>query len=159
MRDLQTVFTMHNQLQNWSCSASAHEFIAKLHGAIELDAHPLQNLDAAGRAGFQFEEFLNSLGFTGRDDHLTPTQCIHTFEQECAGGRFPLVSVLSDLGTNHSYWHIVVAAPSCEGIGLADPAKRSFTTLGTTETLTFLNRLSHAIPNRPKINVLTYKTQ
>jgi len=159
MNTTESVFTHHKQLHDWSCSASAHEFIAKLHEKIELDAYPLQHSSTSERAGFQFEEFLNTHGCTGHDDHLTPQECIDTFQKEISDGRYPLVSVLSDLGTNHSYWHIVAATHTCQGIGLADPAKQVFMTQNMNDTLSYLESLSRSVPNRPKIHVLTYRNK
>ena len=72
MRDIQTVLKAHNQLHGWSCAASAHEFIAKIHEKIGLADYPLQNDPTSQRGGFQFEAFLSSIGFAGHDDHLLP---------------------------------------------------------------------------------------
>lgn len=119
MRDIQTVLKAHRQLHGWSCAASAHEFVAKVHDKFDLADYPLQNDSASQRGGFQFEAFLNDIGFTGHDDHLLPQDAINTFAKENAEQRFPLVSILAGLDTASTYWHIVVAVPSGVEVALA----------------------------------------
>jgi len=155
MRDIHTVLRVHRQLYAWSCAASAHEFIAKVHEKIALDDYPLQNDPASQRGGFQFEAFLNSIGFTGHQDHLQPQDATKLFATEIAQRRFPLVSILRGIGTGSTYWHIVVAVPSGVEVALADPAKQSLITQNTTETLTLLEAVVTAVPGRDRIHFLT----
>jgi hypothetical protein len=157
MRDIQTVLKAHRQLHGWSCAASAHEFIAKIHEKIDLADYPLQNDPASQRGGFQFEAFLNSIGFTGHDDHLPPPDAAKLFATEIAQQRFPLVSILAGIGTGSTYWHIVVAVPSGAEVALADPAKQALITQTTAETLTLLQAVVVAVLGRDKIHFLTYR--
>jgi hypothetical protein len=112
MRDIQYVLEAHRQLYDWSCAASAHEFVAKIHEKIGLADYPLQNDLASQGGGFQFEAFLRSIGFTGYEDNLTPPDVAKLIAAEIAQRRFPLVSVFVGKGTRTNYWHIVVAVPS-----------------------------------------------
>jgi hypothetical protein len=159
MKDIQTVLKTHRQLHGWSCAASAHEFIAKIQDTIDLADYPLQNDPASQKGGFQFEAFLNSIGFTGNDDRLLPQNAINTFAKENAEQRFPLVSILAGLGTGSTYWHIVVAVPSGAEVALADPAKQALITHTTEETLALLQAVAAAVRGREKIHFLTYRDQ
>lgn len=154
MRDIQNVLQVHRQLPCWSCAASAHEFIAKIHEKIGLTDYPLQNDPASQGRGFQFESFLNSIGFTGHDDHLPPTDATNRFAIEIAQQRFPLVSIPTSKGTS---CHIVVAVPSGAEVALADPAKKVLITQTTAETLALLQAVVAALPGRDKIHFLTYR--
>ena len=157
MRDIQIVLKSHHQLHGWSCAASAHELIAKIHEKIDLADYPLQNDPASQRGGFQFEAFLNSIGFIGHDDLLLPQDAVMLFAKEIAQQRFPVVSILAGLGTVSTYWHIVVVVPSGAELALADPAKQALITQTTAETLTLLQAIVAAVPGRDKIHFLTYR--
>jgi hypothetical protein len=157
MRNIQTVLKAHCQLYRWSCAASAHEFIAKIHEQIGLDDYPLQNDPTSQKGGFQFEAFLNSYRFTGHDDHLPPPDAAKLFTTEIAQQRFPLVSILAGIGTGSTYWHIVVAVSSGAEVALADPAKQALITQTTAETLALLQAVVAAVPGRNKIHFLTYQ--
>lgn len=157
MTKVATLLNVHRQLHDWSCSASAHEFIAKLHGKLNETEFPLQNDPASHKGGFQFEAFLNGVGFTGHDNHLLPQDALNTFAEEDAEGRFPLVSIIAGLGTQHAYWHIAVAIPFEGDVILVDPAKQDFITHDSGETLRLLRAISAAVRGRDKIHFLTYR--
>ena len=157
MKDIPSLLKVHRQLHDWSCSASAHEFIAKLHGKLNDSDFPLQNDPTSQRGGFQFEAFLNGIGFTGCDDHFLPPDALHMIARETSDGRFPLVSILTGLGTAATYWHIVVAVPSGAEVALVDPAKQAYITSTTAETLRLLRNVAIAVPGRDKIHLLTYR--
>jgi hypothetical protein len=157
MKDIQSLLKAHKQLYSWSCSASAHEFIAKLHDKLNEADFPLQNDPASEKSGFQFESFLNGIGFTGHDDSQLPQDALGTFSKETTEERFPLVSILAGLGTSSTHWHIVVAVPSGAEVSLVDPARQAFITQSSAETLNLLQHVSDAVPKREKIHFLTYK--
>jgi hypothetical protein len=147
----------HRQLHNWSCSASAHEFAAKLHGNLGYGEFPLQQDPSSQKGGFQFEAFLNSVGFTGTDHNELPEDAFNLLASETAAGRYPLVSILAKLGAGSSFWHIVVAVPSKAGVALVDPAQQNLIASGSIETLELLKATALAVPNRPRIHFLTYE--
>jgi hypothetical protein len=92
---VEKLFKVHDQRADWSCSASAHEFMAKLHEKVPASEYPLQSdTKAAHKAGFQFESFLNEHGFTGHDEGLPPADAVKQFKNETAEKRFPLVSLV-----------------------------------------------------------------
>lgn len=156
MKDIPTILKTHKQLHGWSCSASAHEFIAKLHDKLNEAEFPLQDDPASEKGGFQFESFLNGIGFAGHDDHQLPQDALDTFTKETTEERFPLVSILAGLGKSSTYWHIVVAVPSGAEVALVDPARQAFITQNRAETLKLLQDVSAAVPGREKIHFLTY---
>lgn len=159
MKELAPVLKAHKQLPGNFCSASAHEFIAKLHGKIGEKEFPLQNDPKSENAGFQFESFLNGFGFSGKNQDAPPQAALDTIGKETAQSRFPLVSIIVGLGTSSTYWHIVVAVPLKGQVALVDPAKQDFITHNSAETLKFLQAVSAAVPGRDKINFLTYAEQ
>jgi hypothetical protein len=73
---VEKLFKEHDQRADWSCSASAHEFVAKLHGKIAASDYPLQSdAKAAHKTGFQFEPFFNKHGFTSPWWRLATGSC------------------------------------------------------------------------------------
>jgi hypothetical protein len=144
--DIQTVLKTHSQLHPWSCAASAYEFIAKLYEKIGVNDYPLQNVPASQKGGFEFEVFLTSIGLTGCERHLQPSDAMKLFAAETAQQRFPLVSVLAGAGAGSHHWHI-----------LADPARNSLITQTTEETLALLDATVAAVPGRDEIHLLTYQ--
>jgi len=157
MKDIPTLLKAHKQLHGWSCSASAHEFIAKLHDKLSETDFPLQDDPTSERGGFQFETFLNGIGLTGHDDHQLPQGALDTLTKETAEEHFPLVSILAGLGTASTYWHILVAVPSGAQVALVDPARQDFITHDSAETLELLEAVSASVPGREKIHFLTYQ--
>ena len=154
-----TLLSTHRQLHCWSCSASAHEFLGKLHGKVGDSDSPLQNLSSSQKGGFQFESFLNSIGFTGKDSHELPKDAVTLLLAEVTQGRFPLVSVLAGVGTSSTDWHIVVAVPvNSGGVALVDPATQTVLASDSADTLRVFEQTTNAVPGRPKIHVLTYST-
>jgi CRISPR/Cas system-associated protein endoribonuclease Cas2 len=152
------LFKNHDQRGDWSCSASAHEFMAKLHGKVPASDYPLQSdAKAAHKAGFQFESFLNEHGFTGHDESLPPADAVKRFENETAEKRFPLVSLVGTNIEGKPAAHIVVAVPVENGVALADPGKKTLITKNSDETRAVLENVSKAIPDRPNIHCLFYK--
>ena len=155
---VEKLFGEHEQRAKWSCSASAHEFIAKLLGKIKPSDYPLQsNAEASHKGGFQFESFLNEIGLSGHDEHLPPTDAVHRLENETAANRYPLVSLVEQDRSGKQTAHIVVAVPEQDGVALADPQGKTLITRNSEETRALLERVSKAIPDRPKIHCLFYK--
>jgi hypothetical protein len=157
---IEELFKNHEQRGDWSCSASAHEFMAKLHGKIPASEYPLQSdAKAAHKGGFQFESFLDEHGFTGHDEHLPPADAVKRFENETTAQRFPLVSLVRRDAEGNGVAHIVVAVPVESGVALADPGKRTLITKNSDETQALLEDVSKAIPDRPKIHCLFYEAK
>jgi hypothetical protein len=155
---VEKLFKEHDQRADWSCSASAHEFVAKLHGKVPACEYPLQSdAEAAHKAGFEFESFLNEHGFTGHDEHSPPADAVKQFENETAEKRFPLVSLVGKNAEGKSVAHIAVAVPGENGVALADPGKKTLITRNSDETRELLENVSGAIPDRPNIHCLFYK--
>ena len=153
---IKSVLAVHRQRANWSCSASAHEFIGKLHGKIPISDVPLQDLPTSHKGGFQFEDFLNSIGYTGTEMWLPPSEALELLKLETARGRFPLVSVFDNYHDGKINFHIVVGIPVVDGVAIADPAKQKFIAEDSATTLDLLNQTVAAVQNRPKINLLIY---
>ncbi len=151
------VVKSHEQKHQYSCSASGHEFIMKLHEKIKPDDFPLQiNMFNQGK-GFQFEAFLNQNGFSGQDSSsgtegvwFSPLDATNTIGVEVLKGYFPLVSL-----PQGSDFHIYVAIPNgFGGFGLFNPAAKSFRTQYDTETIPLLKSATNV--NRPNVHLLLY---
>lgn len=149
--ETQRVLNVHEQkdLQNL-CSASAHELIGKLHGKIQPDAYPLQSCTKSLRAGFEFEWFLNELGFTGETLHKSPQETAKILTHETAEGRYPLVSWVAGEKA-----HILIALHKTAQVALYDPGTHEFESENNVRTLEFLKGI--VSPHRPLIHQLTYK--
>jgi hypothetical protein len=156
-RDIGTLLKNHRQLRNETCSASAYEFLAKLHSRIADNEFPLQSSPTSDRAGFEFQPFLERIGFTGAQNHQPPLETLETLARETSAERFPLVSILTELQSSTSRWHIVVAVPIGVEVALVDPASQQFLTRSSDETLKLFQRVTAAIPARPDIHFLTYR--
>ena len=155
---VEKLFHEHKQLADWSCSASAYEFIAKLHGKVPPSEYPLQgDAKASHKAGFGFEAFLNERGFTSHDEGLPPKDAVDRFENETIASRFPLVAIAQQDSSGRQTAHIVVAVPGESGVALADPQNKTLITRNSDETRALLERVSKAIPDRPNIHCLFYK--
>jgi hypothetical protein len=150
---IKEVMSTHHQFAGLTCSASAHEFIAKLHKKISPQDFPLQNAPDSDKAGFQFQTFLAKIGFVQKNDNLLPDEAFHEIKCETSKGRFPLVAIYSEDKVNI---HIVVAVQDGNDVVLVDPAKQSQISNSDSETLDILNKNVNANASRPKINFLTY---
>ena len=154
--NIKAVLAAHKQKADWSCSASAHEFIGKLHGKVPLSDFPLQDLPLSHKGGFQFEDFLNSIGYTGTNTSVPPSVALELLKLETASGRFPLVSVFDSNHDGNISFHIVVAIPVLDGVALVDPAKQNVIAHDSATTLALLKQTVAAVPNRTEINLLKY---
>src|SRR6266705_3337769 len=121
---LSALLGAHKQVHDWSCSASAHESLAKLQGKINHTDFPLQNAPDSHKAGFQYEGFLNQHGLAGKDSHHLPKDAVALLLAETQHGRYPLVSLLARVTPSGRDWHILVAVPVQGGVALADPAEQ-----------------------------------
>ncbi len=153
-KDINKLLKAHKQLHAWSCSASAHEFVGKLHDKVKDSDFPLQNDPASEKGGFQFESFLNGIGLTAKDTHLPPEDALKAVAEETAKERFPLISIRA--GTA---WHIAVAVPTDSGVGLVDPARQDFIARDSKETLKLLKETAAAVKGRDTIHLLTYRAK
>ena len=155
--DPQTIFKTHKQSAGYSCAASAHEFLAKLHDKLPASEFPLQgDTKAAHQAGFQFQSFLDGIGFVGHEDWLEPQALLDLLADESKQGRYPLVSICTRHDRTGNYWHIVLASLKDGEVALIDPAMRGLRTHNNAETLDLL-KFSASIPTRNnKVGFLTY---
>lgn len=147
----------HRQLDlQKTCSASAHEFVAKLHGKLGDNEFPLQCKPAvANLAGFQFESFLNGIGFTGRPGRVRLANAIALLEAEVSNGRYPLVSLACRDSAGNLHFHIVVAVPANGGVGLVDPGLQEVIANCSSQSL---RKLEETEKERPVIDILTYSS-
>jgi len=157
----------HFQMRQHSCSASAHEFIMKLHDKIKPDDFPLQVDPSCERKGYEFETFLNECGFTGVDENgntegrrLGPEDAIKRIRWEVCRERYPLVAVATTFNSQLAAYpthliHIYVAARNIPtgDIGLFDPALKGFHTNSEAETLKLFERVLKSNGQQPHLLV------
>lgn len=91
------VLPAHRQLEDWSCSVSAFEFVAKLYGLIRLDVFPLQSDPANQRKGFAESSLLADVGLKGSDDYYDVASAVTLIQSELASGRHPDITFTSPL--------------------------------------------------------------
>ena len=106
--------------------------------------------------GFQFEDFLNSIGYTGAGTNLPPSEALELLKLETTNGRFPLVSIFDSYYDGKINFHILVAIPVADGVALVDPAKQNVVAQDSSTTLDLLKQTVAAVPNRTEINLLKY---
>lgn len=151
MENIDFILFSHRQLGEMTCASSAHEFIAKLHGKLAVEDFPLQSGEDAGKAGWDFDEFLRSIGFTGQPLELLPVEAIAVLSDETENGRFPLVSVDEVRVGNQIACHVLVAVPTVNGVGLVDPGRNEFRTKSSENTLRELERSASLAPRLSQI--------
>lgn len=156
--EVEQLLKSHRQLHDWTCASSAYEFIAKLHGKIAADIFPLQNDLDADKGGFQFDPFLNNIGFKSTECHKVPMDALDVLKQETMEGRYPLVAIVAAVTPQGSLWHIMVAIQDEGEVVLLDPATQKQHTKSSRETLEALKHTVSSVANRPEIHFLTYST-
>ena len=156
--DIQILLEKHRQIYDRTCSASAHEFIAKLHGLLDDSEFPLQHIPGSQRGGFEFEGYLNSICLTGNSVWLDAKTALSELAKETANERYPLISVLACPSKSKTDWHIVVAVPYRQEVALIDPAKQDYITRTSADTWCLLHDTATAVPGRAGVNLLIYKT-
>lgn len=156
--DIHALLKKHKQLYDWTCAASAHEFIAKLHCLLDDSEFPLQHVPGAQKGGFEYEGYLNSICLTGKSIWLDADTALTELAKETAAERYPLISILACPSKSKAYWHIVVAVQYGQEVALIDPARQDFITRTSADTWSLLNDTAKAVPGRSEINLLIYKT-
>lgn len=153
--DIDAITQVHDQKGEWTCAASAHEFVAKLHGLLAIGSFPLQKGPDAEKGGWTFNDFLVSIGFTQQPLEKPPADALVILQNEVSEGRFPMVSVDEGWSNGVVVCHILVAVPTENGVGLVDPAKQSFRTQDDAATLQELERSAKVIPRVSQLNTYT----
>jgi len=150
------VLPAHRQLEDWSCSLSAFEFVAKLYGLIGLDIFPLQSDPANQRKGFVEPSLLADVGLKGSDDYYDVASAVTLIQSELTSGRHTVVSLLTfqTMGLPAGY-HIYVAVDGQQGPCLVDPATRSVLAVPSTDLSHIFAANSARNPERKTIHVLT----
>jgi len=143
----------HKQFPGEFCSASAHEFIMKLHGRVQLGEFPLQSDPENEDKGFDFQDFLASYGFAEQQQNLDRPSTMKVIAQETANGKYPLLS----RPVSETKCHILVAMKDGTELIVVDPADGKIVANSTQATEQLMDSAIQRVPGRDKLHLLTYK--
>jgi len=143
----------HRQFPGEFCSASAHEFIMKLHGRVQPGEFPLQSDPENEDAGFEFQDFLASHGFAEQQQNLDRPSAMKVIGQETANGKYPLLSV----PVSENKCHIFVAVKEGPETIIVDPADGKLVANSTQATEQLIDSAIQRVPGRDRLHLLTYK--
>jgi hypothetical protein len=155
---------IHRQLHRNSCSVSAFEFVAKLHGLIPLNSYPLQSdLNNQGK-GFSEPDLQSEVGLcamSDKEDYNT-LDALDLLREETSQGRFPIISLRAFLENGEFVgYHINVVVSEADQLMLLEPADGSVRAATTKDLEMELERSCR--PILPKIrntlHILTVRPQ
>lgn len=152
----------HCQKDGDSCGASGAEALLKLHGLIEQDKFPLQDLGENQPRGYGAIPFLAKHKILATEKHYSVKDSvpegIAAIETEANAGRFPLVVLPVQLSGNKLYLHVYVCGNHNGDLVLVDPVPLGGTILakGRQGLATEFDKQFKKFPMRTTLHVMTY---
>jgi len=157
--DFPKALSKHRQLGN-TCIASGFECLAKLHGFLAGDEHPLQNDTKNPINGFNPPPLLDPWFECLAPPLNTGAEAVDHIRVETGSGRYPLISLFEWDNNNHPIgWHVFLLSARDGRFLLLNPRDSTAQTYTSKELEVVLEHNRTTNPERRSLHMLTYRVK